>query len=364
MAYFTPMPPDAISYLTKPLNQWDSFDETYIPASFYWQIMRAMQQLPAGELDPYTYIVLKGPCCREIIKASASGTMPPFTPDDVGAMELTYTRGIAGKPEEWAAGAEISGTVEQVMLPLVYTEKTNNPGPQGPKGDTGPAGPQGAPGPQGIEGAAGPAGPQGPIGPQGEPGPQGAAGAIGPQGPAGENGAQGQRGEQGAIGPVGPQGPQGDIGEPGPQGDKGDTGDKGPEGPMGPQGKAGPQGVKGDIGPAGPKGEPGAPAPVLREATGKFYNDGIADCWSLDADNLTSLQNVSRINAQLALSAASAPNSGSLKVNFSGGSVEKPCQFYLNNQSANPNQYAANNVRWGFLLLSSLTGLWQFFAFN
>jgi hypothetical protein len=88
--------------------------------------------------------------------------------------------------------AEISVTVEPVLIPIVVASNvglvsTGPPGPQGPQGEPGtPGGPPGPTGPAGAPGAAG------------APGTPGAVGATGPQGP------QGTPGTPGATGPQGP----------------------------------------------------------------------------------------------------------------------------------------------------------------
>jgi len=146
-------------------------------------------------------------------------------------------------------------------------DKSQQIGPQGPKGEMGAVGPQG---PKGEMGAVGPQGPKGEMGAVGPQGPKGEMGAVGPQGPKGEMGAVGPQGPKGEIGAVGPQGPKGEIGAVGPQGPKGEIGAVGPQGPkgeigavgpQGPKGEAGPQGPKGEAGPQGPKGEAGAAGP-------------------------------------------------------------------------------------------------------
>lgn len=124
----------------------------------------------------------------------------------------------------------------------------------------------------------------------GNPGAKGEVGAVGQQGPQGEQGLVGQTGSQGLQGEQGPRGEppseaelialiddlvtermkdiQGEQGIQGIQGERGEvglTGLTGPQGVVGPRGSTGIQGQSGVTGPAGPQGEPGSQV-ILHES--------------------------------------------------------------------------------------------------
>ena len=75
-----------------------------------------------------------------------------------------------------------TGSVQDGVLKLAFTNLKGAAGAKGDKGDKGDTGPAGAAGAKGETGPAGPKGETGPAGPKGDTGPQGPAGADGKDG--------------------------------------------------------------------------------------------------------------------------------------------------------------------------------------